>query len=287
MTGQWAEWIGPVERATDQLTASLAHRWLATFDQLADAQDALPHGFHFCLCPPGAPTARLGEDGHPLRSGGEQRTFLPPVPLPRRMWAGSSITFHAPLSVGAQVERTSRILSITEKSGNSGTLVFVEIEHMLSADGAEAVREVQTLVYRAAPTPNAPLSPLPGVPDSRFDPAGWHHHRTLVPDPRLLFRYSALTFNTHRIHYDAPYAVEVERYRGLVVHGPLVATLLLQLIAERIDGRALASFAFTGLSPAICDEPLHLVLREEGQELVLAAFADGGRQVTRASARLT
>lgn len=285
MSGRWADWIGPVERATDQLTAGLAQRWLATFDRSAETHDALPHGIHFCLCPPDAPTAWLGEDGHPLRSGGEQRTFLPPVPLPRRMWAGSSITFHAPLSVGAQVERTSRILSITEKAGSSGTLAFVEVDHTLSADGAEAVHEVQTLVYRAAPAPDAPLTPLPSAPDSSFDPASWHYHQTVMPDPRLLFRYSALTFNTHRIHYDQPYAVEVERYRGLVVHGPLIATLLLQLVAERMGNNRLASFAFKGLSPAIAGEPLHLAMREEADRITLAAFADDGRQVTQASAK--
>lgn len=285
MSESWADWIGPVERATDQLTASLARRWLATFDRPADLAGALPHGIHFCLCPPDALTARLGEDGHPLRSGGAQRTFLPPVLLPRRMWAGSRIAFHAPLRVGAQVERTSRILSITEKTGSSGTLAFVEVEHTLTADGAEAVREVQTLVYRAAPASDAPLSPPPPAPDQRFDPNGWDHHAVIVPDPRLLFRYSALTFNTHRIHYDQPYAVEVERYRGLVVHGPLIATLLLQLITERMGGMP-ATFTFTGLSPAICGEPLHLVLREESEGLALAAFASDGRQITRASARL-
>jgi 3-methylfumaryl-CoA hydratase len=203
------------------------------------------------------------------------------------MWAGSAITFHAPLQVGAEVERTSRILSITEKTGSSGTLVFVEVEHTLSADGADAVREVQTLVYRAAAAPDAPLTPSPAAPDSRFDPGNWHHHRRVVPDPRLLFRYSALTFNTHRIHYDQPYAQGVERYRGLVVHGPLIATLLLQLISERTNGRSLASFAFTGLSPAICGEPLHLVLREEENgALALGAFAEDGRQVTRATGQL-
>ncbi len=119
-----------------------------------------------------------------------------------------------------------------------------------------------------------------------FDPQAWDLHRQLVPDTRLLFRYSALTFNTHRIHYDAPYALEQERYRGLVVHGPLTASLLLQLAAERFGENRLAQFGFRGVSPAIAGEALHLVLRGAGDDIELAAFAGDGRQVTKASARL-
>ncbi|MEO1969218.1 MAG: MaoC family dehydratase N-terminal domain-containing protein [Sphingomonadaceae bacterium] len=282
---RWAEWIGREQRAADHLDAGLAARWLATFDLPAPAETAMPQGIHFCLCTPEAPTAQLGEDGHPRRDD-SPASFLPPVPLPRRMWASSALTFHRPIAVGNTIERVSRVASIKEKTGSSGTLVFVEVDHETSADGALAVNERQTLVYREAAASDAPLSPEP-LGEAAFDPAGWDAHRAVTPDPRLLFRYSALTFNTHRIHYDAPYAEREERYRGLVVHGPLTASLLLQLAASRYGDNALASFAFRGLSPAIAGEVLHLVLREGDGALELGAFAADGRQVTRAEARLT
>lgn len=278
----FADWIGREQRSADRLDPALAARWYATFDRDAPAGEAMPQGIHFCLCTPEARTAQLGEDGHPARDD-SPASFLPPVPLPRRMWAGSAIRFHAPLAVGATVERVSRITSITDKSGSRGQMVFVEVEHETSADGVLAVSETQTLVYLEALASDAPLSPPESGSDS-FDPGDWDAHREMRPDSRLLFRYSALTFNTHRIHYDAPYARDVERYRGLVVHGPLTASLLLQLAAERCGENRLASFRFRGLSPAIADEPLHLVMRAQGGAIELAAFAQDGRQITQASA---
>jgi 3-methylfumaryl-CoA hydratase len=280
----WADWIGREQRAADRLDPALAARWYATFDHGAPASTAMPQGIHFCLCTPEAPTARLGPDGHPLRED-DPASFLPPIPLPRRMWASSDIKFRAPMTIGATIERTSRVVSITPKSGSRGEMVFVEIDHETSADGKLAVRERQTAVYLEALAPDAPLSPPAPSPEV-FDPRAWDLHRQLVPDTRLLFRYSALTFNTHRIHYDAPYALEQERYRGLVVHGPLTASLLLQLAAERFGENRLAQFGFRGVSPAIAGEALHLVLRGAGDDIELAAFAGDGRQVTKASARL-
>ena len=280
----FADWIGREQRSADRLDPALAERWCATFDRDAPLGEAMPQGIHFCLCTPEARTAQLGEDGHPARDD-SAASFLPPVPLPRRMWAGSAIRFHAPLTIGATVERVSRIASITDKSGSRGRMVFVEVDHETSADGVLAVSEMQTLVYLEALAPDAPLSPPEPGPD-RFDPGDWDAHRAMRPDPRLLFRYSALTFNTHRIHYDAPYAHDVERYHGLVVHGPLTASLMLQLAAERCGENRLASFRFRGLSPAIADEPLHLTLREKDDALELAAFAQDGRQVTQASAEI-
>jgi 3-methylfumaryl-CoA hydratase len=191
--------------------------------------------------------------------------------------------FLAPIAIGAVIDRTSRVASVSEKSGGSGRLAFVDVEHVTKANGAIAVIETQTLVYREAAAPDAPLSPSPPGDDA-FDPAEWGAHRTLTPDPRLLFRYSALTFNTHRIHYDAPYAQAIERYRGLVVHGPLTASLLLQLAASELGENRLRTFQFRGLSPAIADEPLHLVMRKDDGGYELAAFAADGRQVTAASA---
>ena len=275
-------WIGREIRVKDRLDEGLAARWLATFDLPRPHPAIMPQGIHFALCTPQAPTATLGEDGHPARDDSAD-SFLPPFPLPRRMWASSKIAFHAPIAIGAVIERASRVVSVSEKEGGSGRLAFIDVEHMTRANGTIAVIETQTLVYREAAAPDAPLSPPPPG-DGSFDPAGWDAHRSLTPDARLLFRYSALTFNTHRIHYDAPYAQAVERYRGLVVHGPLTASLLLQLAAAELGANRLRSFQFRGLSPAIAGEALHLVMRKSDKDFDLAAFADDGRQVTQASA---
>lgn len=275
-------WIGREARAKDRLDEGLADRWLATFDLAKPHPPIMPQGIHFALCTPEAPTAALGEDGHPLRDESAD-SFLPPFPMPRRMWASSKIAFHAPIAIGAVIERVSRVAAVSEKEGGSGRLAFVDVEHVTKANGTIAVIETQTLVYRDAAAPDAPLSPPPPG-EGAFSPEGWDAHRELTPDARLLFRYSALTFNTHRIHYDAPYAREVERYRGLVVHGPLTASLLLQLAARELGENRLRSFAFRGLSPAIAGEALHLVMRKGEAGSELAAFAADGRQVTAASA---
>ena len=281
---EWDAWVGREARARDILDPALARRWLATFDLPQPDGGTMPQGIHLCLCTPEAPQAALGEDGHPARDDSDD-SFFPPIPLPRRMWASSRIEFLASLAIGATVERTSRIVSVAEKDGSTGKLGFVDVEHLTTADGVDAIREVQTLVYRAASAPDAPLQP--GEPgDGAFDGSAWDAQRTLVPDPRLLFRYSALTFNTHRIHYDLPYARDVERYRGLVVHGPLIASLLLQLAQDRFGDNALATFDFRAVSPAIADEPLTLALRRTDDGLELGSFASDGRQTLKASATL-
>jgi 3-methylfumaryl-CoA hydratase len=281
--GVWDAWIGREEVRTDRVDAGLAARWLSTFDRDAPSDGNTPQGLHWCLCVPDAPTAKLGPDGHPLRDDGVE-SFLPPVPLPRRMWASSKVEFLAPLRVGAVVTRTSRILSISEKSGNSGHLVFVDVAHETSTENGLAVREVQSIVYREAAGLETPLSP-PMESARSFDANGWDGQRVVVPNEPLLFRFSALTFNSHRIHYDLPYARDEERYRGLVVHGPLTASLLLDLARRALGDNALASFAFRGLSPAICGEALHLVMRGSGNEIEMAAFAGDGRQIMAASAQ--
>lgn len=281
-------WIGREARVGDRLDDGLAVRWLATFDLPRPHPAIMPQGVHFALCIPDAPTSELGEDGHPARDD-RPDSFLPPFPLPRRMWASSKIEFRAPIAIGAVIQRTSRVVSISEKQGSTGPLAFVDVSHETSANGSLAVIETQSIVYREAASGGQALSPPP-LGATRFDPTGWDAQRTLTPDPRLLFRYSALSFNTHRIHYDAPYAGQVERYRGLVVHGPLTASLLLQLAAVELGENRLRTFQFRGLSPAIAGEPLHLVMRhrKDGGDggYDLAAFADDGRQVTQASAAL-
>jgi 3-methylfumaryl-CoA hydratase len=278
----WQAWIGREERRSDRIDPGHFARWLATFDREAPEGGTVPQAFHWCLCLPDAPTARLGPDGHPLRDD-SLGSFLPPVPLPRRMWASSKVEFLAPLRVGEAVTRTSRVTAVTEKQGGSGTLVFVDVAHETSGPDGPAVREAQSLVYRATSEPGTPPAPPP-LGEGRFDPAEWTAHRLVVPSETLLFRYSALTFNSHRIHYDAPYAVGEENYRGLVVHGPLTASLLLDLAQRELGDNALKSFTFRGMSPAICGEELHLVMRSRENGYELGAFAADGRQVSSANA---
>jgi 3-methylfumaryl-CoA hydratase len=282
LTEPWQAWIGREKRREDRVDPGHFARWCATLDRAAPADGTVPQGFHWCLCLPDAPTEALGPDGHPLRDD-DPANFLPPLPdLPRRMWASSKLTFHQPLRVGEAVSRRSRVLSITAKSGGSGELVFVEVEHETEGERGLAVREQQTLVYRAPPEPGTPPSP-PALGEGAFDPGDCRAHRALVPNETLLFRYSALTFNSHRIHYDLPYAAGAENYRGLVVHGPLTASLLLVLAQRELGDNTLKSFAFRGVSPAICGEMLHLMLRNKDAAFELGAFAADGRQVMSAT----
>lgn len=279
---EWAGWIGREERRSDRIDPGAYRRWLATLDREAPSGGELPQGYHWCLALPDAPTASLGEDGHPLRDS-SPTSFLPPIPQPRRMWASSKVEFLALPTAGATIERRSTVASIAAKTGSTGPLVFVDVAHETHVEGVLAVREVQSLVYRdPAPEGSAPVPPAPGP--ATFDPRGWDAHRALIPSEALLFRFSALTFNSHRIHYDAPYAVGVEGYRGLVVHGPLTATLLLDLARRTLGDNVLKTFAFRGVTPAIAGEMLHLVLRSKDAAYELAAYASDGREVMRASA---
>lgn len=276
---QWAAWIGREERSTDLLTAAHARRWCATFDRPAPGGHALPQGIHWCLCTPETTSAKLGADGHPLRDG---VSLLPPIPLPRRMWAASEVEFLHPIAVGQSVERASTIAAIEEKAGRSGTLCFVTLRQTFTANGGIAVSETQTVVFREAPPTGSP--PVPPVPlDAAFDASGWDRVERVAPDAPLLFRYSALSFNTHRIHYDADYVRDVEGYRGLVVHGPLMASLLLQLAAREVGENALRRFAFRGIGPAIAGEELVLALARR-ERIELGVFAADGREVMRAEA---
>jgi 3-methylfumaryl-CoA hydratase len=281
---EWDAWIGRTETRHDRIDEAAVARWLATLDRAAPADGSVPQAFHWCLCTPDAPTTMLGPDGHPRRDDSPQ-SFLPPIPLPRRMWASSNVEFLAPLRPGQSVTRTSRVASIAEKQGGTGQLVFVDVAHETRADGILCVTEVQSIVFREpAPAGTPPAPPPPG--HTHFDPTGWDEVRTVVPDSALLFRFSALTFNSHRIHYDQPYATGEEGYRGLVVHGPLTATLLLDLAQRAVGDNGVKSFAFRGVSPAVADEPLHLVLRSKDGGLELAALASDGRPVMQGSATL-
>lgn len=243
----FAAWIGREIRAKDRLDEGLADRWLATFDLAKPHPPIMPQGIHFALCTPQARSDCLGEDGHPARDDSPQ-SFLPPFPMPRRMWASSKMQFYAPITIDAVIERRSKVVAVSEKDGGSGRLAFVDVEHMTRANGTVAVIETQTLVYREAAAPDAPLSPPPPG-EGAFDPSAWDAHRSLVPSTALLFRYSALTFNGHRIHYDRRYVTEVEGYPGLIVHGPLIATLLMDLLRRNRPDAQVRAFEFKALRP--------------------------------------
>ncbi|HEY5677795.1 MAG TPA: MaoC family dehydratase N-terminal domain-containing protein [Myxococcales bacterium] len=242
------QWIGREQAIEDVVTPSLVDRFNATIGLAAEPArggDVAPRLIHFCLCLDAVPITRLGFDGHPARGD-----FLPPVPLPRRMWASSKLQFEGDIRVDDAVRRESRVASVEFKQGRGGALCFVRVEHRILTNGRTAVTEQQTLVYRDAAGAGSQDAPEPA-------PRG-EQVASIDPSPLLLFRYSALTFNAHRIHYDLPYATGEEGYPALVIHGPLQATLLLHFAARSHGGRAPDSFSFRGGAPAFCGAPLEL-----------------------------
>ncbi len=246
---QLRQWIGRSEQRHARLDPVPAQALAATLDRDDVLQDGevLPAPYHWLYFLPAVPQSQLGVDGHPARGG-----LLPPVPLPRRMWAGGRLSFLLPLRLGEQMSKRSEVIDVQHKSGKSGELVFVTVQHRIfNADGVLALEEEQDLVYRDAPT----ASITAAAPPVEHRPAIWQ--RELRPDPVLLFRYSALSFNSHRIHYDLPYATEVEGYPGLVVHGPLIATLLLDHL-RRHSEQPLRSFEFKAVRPLIAGTTLRL-----------------------------
>jgi 3-methylfumaryl-CoA hydratase len=244
----WTPWLGRTLDEVDWVTPTHVAAWNATLDlsvPFPTEGEMAPLGFHWALFPPLTRASALGDDGH-ARTG----TFLPPVPLPRRMWAGSRLTFRRALRVGARVDRRSVVSLIAEKNSRSGPLLFVTVNHTITSDGEVAMEEAQDLVYREAP----------GRMTQRIaeaSPAGaWR--RKVHPHETLLFRYSALTFNGHRIHYDRRYAEETEGYPGLVVHGPLIATLLLQLLTEQKPESTVTRFEFKAVRPTFDVAPFEI-----------------------------
>jgi len=246
------QWVGRSERATDVVTPTPYAALAATLDRDSERPPpgtSLPALWHWLYFLPLHRRSEIGPDGHAKRGG-----FLPPVPLPRRMWAGSQLTFHRQLRVGDAITRLSTIQNVTEKSGRTGPLVFVKVRHEIRTDASEevALTEFHDIVYREAPKPDdAPLSPQPAPA-----PSAWE--REWVPDDVLLFRYSALTFNGHRIHYDRRYVTEVEGYPGLIVHGPLIATLLMDLLRRQMPDADVATFRFKAVRPTFDLNPFHV-----------------------------
>jgi 3-methylfumaryl-CoA hydratase len=245
-------WIGRTETLSDDLTAAPVRGLSATLDR----DDAPPRAgtvlaplWHWLYFLPQHRQSELGPDGHARRGG-----FLPPVPLPRRMWAGGRLAWDAtnPLVVGDAVQRRSRIESVTHKAGRTGDLLFVLVRHEITNARGLSVTEEHDIVYRAAAQPGDPV-PAPVAAESG---AAWQ--REIVPDDVLLFRYSALTFNGHRIHYDRRYVTQVEGYPGLIVHGPLIATLLVDLVRRHAPDAFVKGFQFKAVRPTFDLHPFRL-----------------------------
>lgn len=264
------DWIGRTERRDDVATAAPMAALSATLDRddPAPVRGAeLPPLAHWLYFTPSARQSELGPDGHAKRGG-----FLPPVPLPRRMWAGGRLAFRRPLRVGDEMVRESRIDDVAVKHGRSGALVFVTVHHEVANSNGVALTEEHDIVYRENPRAGAPApAPQAAATDETFS-------RQIVPDPVLLFRYSALTFNGHRIHYDRSYVTEVEGYPGLIVHGPLIATLLVDLLRREMPGAFLEAFSFRSARPLFDVAPFSLNGRvdDDGTTVCLWAKDEAG-----------
>lgn len=261
-------WVGRETRIEEVISATPARLMAATLDQAEEYKpgDPLPPLWHWLYFHEPATLSGLGPDGHPRRGG-----FLPPVPLPRRMWAACRLNFARPLRIGDRAVKRSTVQSVTAKEGRSGQLCFVIVQHELTVDGEPRLTEEQTLVYREAPAPDAPTPPPKAAPTE----AQWSE--TIEPGPVLLFRYSALTFNGHRIHYDVDYCRTVEGYPGLVVHGPLIATLLVNRFQRHTPDRPIAEFEFKAVSPLFDTQPFTLHGEQaDAQGRAWAANAQGG-----------
>jgi 3-methylfumaryl-CoA hydratase len=276
----WRQWLDRRERRVDQVSAGPVAALAATLDR-DDPEPVpgaeLPPLWHWIFFTPRERPSDLGVDGHARRGD-----FLPPVPLPQRMWGGGRLDFHEPLQVGDRIERNSRIADIRFKQGRSGPLAVVTVCHEITGPRGVAIVEEHDIIYRDAARPGTAASAPQAAPiDETFA-------REIAPDPVLLFRYSALTFNGHRIHYDRSYAIEVEGYPGLVVHGPLIATLLLELLRREAPLARVRRFSYKAVGPlfdihrfTLCGRPdgatgYALWARDHKAALAMKATAETG-----------
>ena len=274
------QWIGRTETLEDEITAFPTRALGATLDLMMPPVvkgSAIPPLWHWLYFHQPAVRSQLGEDGHPARGG-----FLPPVPLPRRMWAGGRLQFHQPLWVGEVASKHSRILDVSLKTGRTGSLAFVTVEHKYCSVRGLAVTEQQDIVYREESPPGAPLPPPVLAPTDEE----WSHD--IVADSVLLFRFSALTFNGHRIHYDQDYSRDVEHYPGLVVHGPLLAMLLLETARRKFSDGAILSFEFKGVRPTFVGQRFQVCGKREanGTTVQLWVRQEDGALAMSASAQI-
>jgi len=280
---QLNRWIGHTIEVADVITPRLVESYRATFAAhlVKTAAGRVPLGLHWCLAPSLLPISKLGPDGHPAAGG-----FLPPPPLPRRMWAGGAIEFFAALRIGDEVVRRSTIASVDAKHGRTDPLYVIEVQHELSVRGTLVIRERQDIIYRAAMKDTHAARQHETV----VAPIDGSRNPTLLWDvecsPVLLFRYSALTFNSHRIHYDLPYATSVEGYGGLLVHGPLQATLLLNIAASLFRGCP-ARFTYRAVAPLVAARSFKVVAWRENEDHVASRVHDqhGGITCEAAAAR--
>ena len=262
------QWVGKTDILHDIVRPDAVAALAATLDAPTTPQpgDALPPLWHWINFWAVAPQSQLGDDGHPQRGG-----FLPPVPLPRRMWAGGRLVFGVPAPVGAALTRTSTILSVTDKVGASGHLAFVTVRHDITYKGALAITEEHDIVYRDMPAPgSASATPKPAPSNPLWS-------QTITPDPVLLFRYSALTFNGHRIHYDRTYVTDVEGYPGLIVHGPLIATLLMELLRRQMPEAQILEFRFRAVAPLFDIEPFTVCGQPDADGRTIKLWAQNSR----------
>jgi 3-methylfumaryl-CoA hydratase len=272
------EWIGRTESVHDELAAAQTLAAAATFDDpiLTEARPrAIPPLWHWFYFLPRASQSVLSADGHPMRGG-----FMPPIALPRRMFAGSRVTFHAPLRPSVVARRDGEIRNVVMKDGKSGALAFVTVGYRIWQGDTLCVEEEQDIVYREQ---GAPLSAPVVTAFSATPPDAWT--RVVTPDSRLLFRFSALTFNAHRIHYDRAYATRDEGYPGLVVHGPLNAVLLANLIRAHTP-RPITHFAFRGVAPVFDLAPFQLVAHCTGRDVACDVRGPDGAVALTATATL-
>jgi 3-methylfumaryl-CoA hydratase len=278
MSATFTDWIGRTDEAEEviPLTPALAAAAILEDSTPFAIGSQLPPLWHWFYFLPKVPQSLLGADGHPRRGG-----FMPPIDLPRRMFAGARIRFPQPLIIGRPATRQSVIRDVSTKEGRSGRLAFVTVAHTIRQDGAVCVEEEQDIVYREPGTPVAAptVVDLPAVPTGSWT-------RTVKPDPVLLFRFSALTFNAHRIHYDRPYATAVEGYPGLVVHGPLIAVLLLELVRRQPES-SVTAFAFRALAPLFDGASFRLIATPTATRIELEAQGPDGRTAMTASATVT
>ena len=252
------QWIGNTETAEDWVSPTAVEGFQHTLDYDETELLHAPPGFHWTLGIAKPKISEVGRDGHAALGG-----FLPPMSGLNRMWAGSVLAFKQPLAVGQAVERNSTVSNVELKSGRSGPLVFVTVQHRYDQAGATCFEEEQKLVFRTPPDPGKPVrepDPAPTNPEVQ---------REIIPNPVMLFRYSALTFNGHRIHYDVDYCRDVEGYPGLVVHGPLQATLLMDLAVRMKPNARFRRFKFRALNPVFCTGPFLVCGREADRHLQL------------------
>ncbi|MCV2889128.1 FAS1-like dehydratase domain-containing protein [Ruegeria aquimaris] len=273
-------WIGRSETRSERIAPFPANALAATLNrddpEYTEGSDLPPlwHWLHFL---PVYKLSDAGYDGHAALGG-----FLPPVPLPRRMWAGSRLRFIEPLRIGRALRKVSTVRSVAPKEGRTGQLVFVTVGHQVFDNETLCVEEEHDIVYREAPRPSDPVPPPPAAPDS------WDFARDVHPDPVMLFRYSALTFNGHRIHYDQPFCVTTEGYEGLVVHGPLLATLLLDLLRREKPEAIVKSFEFRAISTVFdtTDFSVHGAAEADGKTFRLWARRHDGALAMQARATI-